>query len=161
MGLLRDGVASGRLSHQTFVRRLDLALAARSTDQLMELLADLPRSSDQEPLRVRAPVGWRSIAGQVRDAWVALRLPSLVLPRVDRQVFTIGRATECDLQVADLTVSRRHAMLCRVGAEWVLIDLVSTNGSRVNGWRVGSGMVVRPGDTGRFGRCAFRLAEAD
>ena len=38
---LREGSADGRLSHDTFLHRLDLALQARYAGQLASLLADL------------------------------------------------------------------------------------------------------------------------
>jgi hypothetical protein len=45
----------------------------------------------------------------------------------------IGRAPECDVVLADPTVSKRHISLGRRGVEVVLSDLGSTNGTRVNG----------------------------
>ncbi len=42
---LRDGVAMGRLSHDTFLHRMELALAARRADELAALTADLPREN--------------------------------------------------------------------------------------------------------------------
>ncbi|NED02989.1 DUF1707 domain-containing protein, partial [Streptomyces sp. SID6648] len=43
LSVLRDGVAMGRLSHDTFVRRMELALAARRLEELTALTADLRR----------------------------------------------------------------------------------------------------------------------
>src|SRR5690606_17544142 len=40
---LRDRAVEGRLSHDTFVVRVDQALRARSQQELEELVADLPR----------------------------------------------------------------------------------------------------------------------
>jgi FhaA, N-terminal domain/FHA domain len=48
----------------------------------------------------------------------------------------IGRSKECDIQVADPNVSRRHAELRQEGATYWLIDLDSTNGVEVRGKRV-------------------------
>ncbi len=53
--------------------------------------------------------------------------------------------------MADMTVSRRHAQLERTGDGWLLSDLASTNGTRVNGWRVRGKVPVRPGDLVSFG----------
>ena len=72
-------------------------------------------------------------------------------------MFTIGRSPDCDLPLADPTVSWVHAELRRVGDAWVLADLGSRNGTQVNGWRADSGFTVRGGDCVRFGRSAFRL----
>jgi pSer/pThr/pTyr-binding forkhead associated (FHA) protein len=87
------------------------------------------------------------------------RLPRLVLPRGPRTVFSIGRSPDCDLPLGDITVSWRHAELRRDGQAWVLVDLGSTNGTRVNGWRVDEGFTVRAGDWVSFGRAAFRLTD--
>ncbi len=49
---------------------------------------------------------------------------------------TIGRSRECDVQVDDPNVSRRHAELHNEGGAWHVIDLGSTNGIKVNRRRV-------------------------
>jgi hypothetical protein len=48
----------------------------------------------------------------------------------------IGRSKDCDIQVADPNVSRRHAEVRRDGSTYVLVDLDSTNGVEVHGKRV-------------------------
>jgi len=48
---------------------------------------------------------------------------------------TIGRSKECDIQVPDANVSRRHAEVRQEGAAYWAIDLDSTNGMEVNGRR--------------------------
>jgi hypothetical protein len=52
----------------------------------------------------------------------------------DRTV--IGRSKDCDVQVSDPNVSRRHAEIRRDGDAYVLVDLDSTNGVEVGGKRV-------------------------
>src|SRR3954451_10214367 len=52
----------------------------------------------------------------------------------DRTV--IGRSRDCDIQIADPNVSRRHAEVRRDGGAYVLVDLDSTNGVEVGGKRV-------------------------
>jgi hypothetical protein len=46
---------------------------------------------------------------------------------------TIGRLAECEIPLADPNVSRRHAQLRRDGEAVYLVDLGSTNGTKVNG----------------------------
>ena len=46
---------------------------------------------------------------------------------------TIGRLPECEVPVNDPNVSRRHAEVRRQGGDYVVVDLGSTNGTRVNG----------------------------
>jgi predicted component of type VI protein secretion system len=44
----------------------------------------------------------------------------------------LGRTEDADLVVSDATVSVEHARVRRVGRAWVIADLGSTNGTRVN-----------------------------
>jgi Domain of unknown function (DUF1707)/Inner membrane component of T3SS, cytoplasmic domain len=160
--LLKEGSADGRLSHETFLHRVDLALRAQDRGQLASLLSDLRLV---RPARRRARLAdaaaarWDGLAGQLTAMWWAVRLPRLVLPRGGRAVFTIGRAADSDLAIRDMTVSWHHAELRRAGDDWLLADLGSTNGTRANGWRVGSGFLVRAGDRVSFGEAGFRLAD--
>lgn len=56
--------------------------------------------------------------------------------RVDNRRIVLGRSRECDIQVEDANVSRRHAELRQEGASYWIVDLESTNGIEVNGRRV-------------------------
>ncbi len=56
--------------------------------------------------------------------------------RVDKRRIVLGRSRECDIQVEDPNVSRRHAELRQEGASYWIVDLESTNGIEVNGHRV-------------------------
>ncbi len=47
----------------------------------------------------------------------------------------VGRSRECDVQVSDPNVSRRHAEIRQEGATYWAIDLASTNGIEVDGRR--------------------------
>jgi FhaA, N-terminal domain/FHA domain len=55
---------------------------------------------------------------------------------VDKERVVLGRSRECDIQLADPNVSRRHAELRQEGASFWIVDLDSTNGIEVNGKRV-------------------------
>jgi len=56
--------------------------------------------------------------------------------RVDKRRVLLGRSRECDIQVDDANVSRRHAELRQEGSTYWIVDLDSTNGIEVNGKRV-------------------------
>jgi hypothetical protein len=56
--------------------------------------------------------------------------------RVDKRRVVLGRSRECDIQVEDPNVSRRHAELRQEGSAYWIVDLDSTNGIEVNGKRV-------------------------
>ena len=68
----------------------------------------------------------------------------------------LGRSRDCDIQLPDANVSRRHAELRQEGAFYWIIDLGSTNGIEVNGKRVKRAK-LRDGDTITLGstRIAF------
>ena len=59
---------------------------------------------------------------------------------------TIGRSRDCDIVLEDSSISRRHAELRPAGQGWVVEDLGSTNGVRVNGSTVHGPHEVRTGD---------------
>jgi hypothetical protein len=59
--------------------------------------------------------------------------------------FLIGRSRDCDLMLDDPNVSRRHAELRKEHGAWIVADLASTNGVKVNGRRVAE-QQLNPGD---------------
>ena len=65
-----------------------------------------------------------------------------VLP-LDDSVITIGRSTDSTLAIVDEYTSTYHAKLARNGDQWMLTDLDSTNGTKLNGSRV-TGTVLVP-----------------
>jgi hypothetical protein len=188
---LRNEFAEGRLSHETFVYRMQSALDARHRGQLAGLFTDLPPrrpgliarvkailrggdpaarpgQADDGPPRtqrinegpVPGPPGlpWVRPGHAVPPAAVPPRVPApapLFFPPGAGVRFTIGRTRECDLCLADLSVSRMHALLVRREDGWVLSDLGSHNGTRLNGWLVREPVPVRPGDRVEFGSMAF------
>jgi hypothetical protein len=154
---LRDGAVSERLSLDTFSDRVEGAYRARTRAQLAELVADLdePRGGGR---LLDALVGRLSRAtARIGSAWREARTPSLALPASGDAV-TLGRAPGCDCVLVDPTVSRRHASLVNRAGSWWLRDLGSSNGTRVNGWRVVEEVEVRAGDRVSFGAVRYRLA---
>ncbi|MFJ6738344.1 FHA domain-containing protein [Streptomyces sp. NPDC091279] len=157
--LLRDGVATGRLSHDTFVRRMELALTARRSDELAVLTADLPTRSRFSQVVFGSVEAVSGFTVRLRRAWQAERLPKLLLPHPGAgHPLRIGRDPANGLRLTHETVSRVHAELSMQGGMWVLRDLGSANGTTVNGRRVIAAAVVREGDQVGFGQMAFRLA---
>ena len=70
---------------------------------------------------------------------------------------TMGRSRQCDVTVDDPNVSRNHAEVRPRGGSWVLTDLGSTNGSRLNGHRVEGSEVLKPGDEIEVGTTVLRF----
>jgi hypothetical protein len=58
---------------------------------------------------------------------------------------TIGRSRDCEIVIDDPNVSRRHAEVRKTIEGWMVVDLGSTNGVKVNGHRVRDA-VLAPGD---------------
>jgi len=177
IGQLRDRFAEGMLSQETFLYRMDAALRAKDRSELSLLFTDLPGQRPGLGRRLagrlarlrRRTIGSASPdGGGQRRIWgrepttaipAAAAWPPLWLPPADDGRFTIGRAMACDFTLADLSVSRWHARLYRKGDEWLLSDLGSTNGTRLNGWRVTTGVPVRPGDQVSFGSVTFVITD--
>jgi hypothetical protein len=63
---------------------------------------------------------------------------------------TAGRLERCDLTIQDSTVSRQHAAFVRRGERWWVVDLGSTNGTKVNGRRAAE-HPLDPGDQVELG----------
>jgi len=182
---LREQFAEGRLSQETFMHRMDEALGARSRRQLDGLFTDLPRrrpgagalaalraSVSGAARRGRAVLAEEkaALAASVRDS-LRPRPPAVPAPVASAGPpadlffppavggigirYTIGRDSRCDLLIEDTSVSRWHARLERAVGRWILTDLGSTNGTRLNGWRVHRPVPVQPGDQVSFGSARF------
>jgi hypothetical protein len=76
---------------------------------------------------------------------------------VKQRRVVIGRSRDCDIQLADANVSRRHAELRQEGTSYWIVDLGSTNGLEVNGKRVKRAK-LRSGDTITLGSTELMFA---
>ncbi|TWF73138.1 uncharacterized protein DUF1707 [Kitasatospora viridis] len=155
--VLREGASDGRLSHDTFLGRLDLVLRATSRAELDAALAGLPVGGRLESAVLRAVGRISGFRARFTRAWRSEQLPGLKLPQARLRLLTIGRVPGSGLLLNDASVSRQHAELRREGSGWVLYDLGSTNGTHVNGHRIAGAVRVRAGDLVRFGHLEYRL----
>ena len=73
---------------------------------------------------------------------------------VDRT--TVGRVEENTFQIADASVSSRHAEILLQGSELLIRDLNSTNGTFINGEKI-SEAVLKSGQTLRFGQVELKI----
>ncbi len=72
---------------------------------------------------------------------------------LDKNYWTIGRSQENDIVIRDYSMSRNHAILQRTEtADFLLIDLGSSNGTFVNGKRVSIPFTLQNGDRILFGK---------
>jgi pSer/pThr/pTyr-binding forkhead associated (FHA) protein len=69
---------------------------------------------------------------------------------------TVGRVDDNTFQIADASVSSHHAEILLRGADIVIKDLNSTNGTYLNNEKV-SEVVLKPGQTLRFGQVELKI----
>ncbi|HEY7484959.1 MAG TPA: DUF1707 and FHA domain-containing protein [Streptosporangiaceae bacterium] len=157
---LSDRVAEGRMSTDTFERRVDQVLRARSRAELDDIVQDLPPRGRIVSMLTGAVASISAATAQISAAWRTPRLPRFVLPPAELTRILIGRAPGCHFVLTDLTVSRFHAELYRAEGQdtWLISDLGSMNGTRVNGWRLTGPAPLRPGDQVGFGNLNFLVA---
>jgi len=82
-------------------------------------------------------------------------LPNLERIPLGQDIITNARRPDSTILLADPNVSRNHAEIRPHGTGYVVVDLGSTNGSRVNGMRVGT-QPLRDGDDITFGNTRIR-----
>ncbi len=131
---LNAAYGDGLLSQQTLVQRLELLFGSELVDPA-GLVGDLTLRPPRRP-----PPPWERAAAWLRR-WIDR--PGGVPPAVlaldwsgASEMLLVGRHDACDVTVSHPSVSRRHARLSFRDGHWVLRDLDSTNGTRVNGKRV-------------------------
>lgn len=73
---------------------------------------------------------------------------------IDKDSISIGRKHENDIQLNDLTVSGRHALITTMGEHVYVDDLGSTNGTLLNGARIAKS-VIKHGDVVQVGNFQF------
>lgn len=155
----------------------DVETLDADTDELQRELVELVRSRAKDtncafegPLVVRVEASDAAAKGTIRV--VAAAQPSiagiapgtLVYPDGHRlalapygtEGLTLGRDPGCDLEIDDDNASRRHARLRPTDRGWMVEDLGSTNGTRVNGFRT-SAQLLSDGDQVTIGGTAFRF----
>ena len=62
------------------------------------------------------------------------------------EAISVGRVDDNLIEIADPSVSSRHAQLTKDDGDFVLRDLGSTNGTRVNGREIAEGEDIKLGD---------------
>jgi hypothetical protein len=70
---------------------------------------------------------------------------------------TLGRAGQASIVVADPTVSAEHARVSRIGDDWLVTDLGSTNGTLVNQALVRGDAALAPGDVLGLGNVRLKV----
>jgi len=159
----------------------DVSISSSDGEQLADLLgtlrrelADAAREHARDegyvfvgPVEVQIEVDDRLRAGvlvltsRFHEAPGGLQPGSLLLPTGDRvplgeYVVSVGRQNDCTIVLADPNVSRRHAEVRPSGDGFVVVDLGSTNGTRINGARIVEHH-LSDGDEVRFGNTVMHF----
>jgi pSer/pThr/pTyr-binding forkhead associated (FHA) protein len=80
-----------------------------------------------------------------------------VTHELTEDIVTLGRVSDNVIQIEDASVSSHHAEIIATGKQYILKDLDSTNGTRVNDQPFTQG-TLRDGDHIRFGKIESRYA---
>jgi pSer/pThr/pTyr-binding forkhead associated (FHA) protein len=153
-GVIVDGVRITAPTYITATTRIDLAEFRIAVEPLGGVAAGM-RAPSPTPVPGTVPAGGPSLP--------AMRLVAEGGPYDGRvydlaaQELAVGRAVDNDVVLDDPSLSRKHAKLRRTSSDELEVeDLGSSNGTYVNGRKVGRGG-VRPGDVVRFGELSFRV----
>ncbi len=76
---------------------------------------------------------------------------------VSRDVFVIGRHSECDLSIADGRLSREHLKIERFGEVFAATDLNSSNGTLINRTKLTAPTTLKNGDTLNLGGLEIKV----
>jgi hypothetical protein len=134
---------------------------------LLLTAADLATPSGPATTEVRLLVDGEEAPA---DSTASLSLVAFPVRRTGRSVghlVTVGRASNNDVAIPDLSISRFHAFLKAASAGgWQLQDAGSTNGTTVNGRAVpqqghGAPVDLAAGDTVRLGQVELTFLPAD
>lgn len=120
---------------EALVRELSEAVRDHARDENYGFVGPVTVSLDSEE---SMGIGQFRVTSEMIEAPGGAAVGSLVTSdghriSIGEDPITIGRLPECDVPVADPNVSRRHAEVRRLGNGFVVVDLESTNGTRVNG----------------------------
>jgi pSer/pThr/pTyr-binding forkhead associated (FHA) protein len=75
--------------------------------------------------------------------------------RLSRPILTVGRGIESDVIINDASISRRHVQFSRQLDGDYIQDLVSRNGTRVNGEPITGATLLQPGDMIEIGNLSL------
>ncbi|MGH9106380.1 MAG: FhaA domain-containing protein [Acidimicrobiales bacterium] len=163
-------------SFQVLLSEPDRARFAPIEDELVRELIEVAREHAEAegyvflgPLSVALEAdsslrpGTLLVAGEMvpGQGTATLTLPDGRRVVLEQDKVTLGRLPECELAIADAGVSRRHAEV-KPGPDgnWVVADLGSTNGTKVNGLRISGNRQLHDGDEITVGSTSVRFEAA-
>jgi hypothetical protein len=147
--------------HESLVRELRDAARQHAREEQYSFVGPVSITLEADPsLRMGSFV----LTGRMVEAEGGRPSGVLELPTGQRVVLgefvvTIGRMPGSTITLNDANVSRNHAEIRPTDSGFVLVDLGSTNGTKVNGQRVRE-RALRDGDTLTFGATEIRFVQA-
>jgi hypothetical protein len=144
--------------HDALVRELSDAAREYARDEGYTFMGpvQVELTADQELRAGRFTVISRLHEGRGGVGAGALVLPSGERISLSDKPVLIGRLPDCEIPLADPNVSRRHAEVRPFGTGFLVVDLGSTNGTRVNGSTV-SEHQLQDGDAITVGATRIRF----
>lgn len=98
--------------------------------------------SNARPHSVNSAAATQLINNAPAAASKPIRLTNMSTNRIENLepgTYTLGRGADSDIAVSDINASRMHARLqAQPDGSWIITDLDSTNGTKVNGQRIAS-----------------------
>jgi len=178
--VLNDGRSVGVSGETVVPNHFDVMLSAEDFERFQEVEASLCRelaeaarehARDEDyhfmgPVEVHLQVdpsfatGSFQLTAHMREG-VGGNPGSLLLPTGDRvplsdQIITVGRISDSIIVLADPNVSRNHAEIRPTATGFQVVDLGSTNGTKINGTRT-TGHLLQDGDEITFGNTLVRF----
>jgi pSer/pThr/pTyr-binding forkhead associated (FHA) protein len=133
------------------VRKLPQAEAAASAP------AAKPAPSAKTPAAPRSRPGGPATTSTVAKLVITSGPKAGLEVPLGSEPMSIGRSSESGLVIRDDYTSSHHARLLLWGDQWMLQDLDSTNGTFLNGERVGAPVAVSIGAPIKVGATTFEL----
>jgi hypothetical protein len=135
--------AEAQLLDAQAMARAGIEVDAGSVEETRAIDAAEGAALAQEIAAARA----RAQTESIPPAWLTLIRPNRGQPmRLERQTIHIGRNTNNEIVVNDKRVSRFHAEIRCEHGQFVVYDLGSTNGVKVNGAPASRPVPLRPND---------------
>lgn len=117
--------------------------------QLFEfVIKETTLSPDSAPPTIRGAPGMTA---------VLLRMDTGTEFPLKHDLIRIGRGADNDINLPDLTVSRRHANLTRTGSSYMIQDVGGSSGTRVNGAQLHDARQLQSNDVVRVGTVELRF----
>jgi Ca-activated chloride channel family protein len=125
-----------------------------------QIASDRGIESEPSPTSLRYS---RSIGGALPDAALVVTIGEDTGRRIslDQPRMVIGRTSAAQVQIADANVSRQHAAILAQDGVFLLMDLGSTNPTRLNGENLLKPRPLSTGDVIRVGDVELRYEETE